>query len=91
MKKIRKANEDLAEMLNELKVGDDPIFDAVSLYEITKVPSGFIYKNEYTGCVFVPYAPKEQPKKEAVIIPPPIKPTMEEKKVTKPARKAVTK
>lgn len=34
---------------------------------------------------------KEQPKKEAVIIPQPIKPTMEEKKVTKPARKAVTK
>lgn len=88
MKKIRKANEDLAEMLNELKVGDDPIFDAVSLYEITKVPSGFIYKNEYTGCVFVP---DEQPRKEAVIIPPPIKPTMEEKKVTKPARKVVTK
>lgn len=30
-------------------------------------------------------------KKEAVIIPQPIRPTMEEKKVTKPARKAVTK
>ena len=83
MKKIRKANEDLAEMLNELKVGDDPIFDAVSLYEITKVPSGFIYKNEYTGCVFVPDAPKEALPK--------VVPTMTEKKITKPSKKEETK
>lgn len=57
MKRIRKANEDLEEMLSELKIGDSPIFDEVSTYEITKVPNGFIYKQEYIGMVFVPDFP----------------------------------
>ena len=59
MKTIRNKNEDLSEMLKELKIGDIPIYDAVSNYEITKVPGGFIYKNEYAGVVFVPDVQKE--------------------------------
>lgn len=51
-------------MLNELKIGDVPIYDTVSNYEITKVPGGFIYKNEYAGMVFVPDV--EKGKKEPV-------------------------
>ena len=62
MKKIRNKGEDLGEMLKELKVGDDPIFDAVSCYDITKVPGGFIYKSDYAGMVFVP----DEKKKETV-------------------------
>ena len=54
MKQIRNRGEDLNEMLNELKIGDVPIYDTVSNYEITKVPGGFIYKNEYAGLCFVP-------------------------------------
>lgn len=54
MKKLRNKCDDLAEMLKNLKIGDEPIFDAVTNYEITKVPGGFIYKNEYAGMVFVP-------------------------------------
>lgn len=61
MKTIRNRGEDLNEMLRELKVGDVPIYDSVSNYEITKVPGGFIYKNEYAGLCFVPDA---QPTKE---------------------------
>jgi hypothetical protein len=57
MKKIRSKSDDLAEMLNEMKIGDSPIFDEVSSYEITKVPGGYIYKNEYCGLCFVPDAP----------------------------------
>lgn len=60
MKTIRNKNEDLSEMLGELKIGDQPIFDAVSNYEITRVPGGFIYKNEYAGMVFVPDTKKEK-------------------------------
>jgi hypothetical protein len=56
MKRLRNKGEDLAAMLKELKVGDEPIFDAVSNYEITRVPGGFIYKNEYAGLCFVPEA-----------------------------------
>ena len=78
MKVIRKADEDLGEMLKGLKVGDAPIFDSVSLYEITKVRGGFIYKNEYCGLCYVPDV-EEKPR------------TMAEKKVEKPARKVVTK
>lgn len=59
MKQIRNRNEDLNEMLNELKIGDVPIYDTVSNYEITKVPGGFIYKNEYAGLCFVPDAEKK--------------------------------
>lgn len=85
MKKIRNPNEDLEEMLSELKVGDIPIFDTVTNFEISKVPSGFIYMHEYVGAVFVPDA---EPKK----VPAP-KQTMESKKVEKPApaKKVVTK
>ena len=57
MKRIRKENEDLEEMLRELKIGDSPIFDSATTYEITKVPNGFIYKQEYVGMVFVPDFP----------------------------------
>jgi hypothetical protein len=56
MKRLRNKGEDLSSMLKELKVGDEPIFDAVSNYEITRVPGGFIYKNEYAGLCFVPEA-----------------------------------
>lgn len=54
MKRIRKPSDDLSAMINELKVGDSPILDSVSGYEIVKVPGGYIYKNEYIGMVFVP-------------------------------------
>ena len=54
MKRLRNKGEDLAEMLQGLKIGDEPIFDTVSNYEIMKVPGGFIYKNEYVGMCFVP-------------------------------------
>ena len=56
MKKLRNKCDDLAEMLKDLKIGDEPIFDAVTNYEITKVPGGYIYKNEYAGMAFVPEA-----------------------------------
>ena len=56
MKRIRNKGEDLAEMLSEMKIGDEPIFDAVNSYEITRCPGGFIYKNEYAGLCFVPEA-----------------------------------
>ena len=56
MKRIRNKGEDLAEMLAEMKIGDEPIFDAVNSYEITRCPGGFIYKNEYAGLCFVPEA-----------------------------------
>lgn len=58
MKVIRNKNENLEEMLEEMKVGGESIFDTVSNYEITKVPGGFIWKNEYCGMVFVPDVPK---------------------------------
>ncbi len=54
MRRFREKKEDLSEMLKELKVGDTPILDTVSGYEITKVPNGFVYKSEYAGMVFVP-------------------------------------
>ena len=50
----RKKGEDLGAILNEMKVGDQPVFDEVTGWDITKVPGGFIYKNEYAGAVFVP-------------------------------------
>lgn len=87
MKRIRKANEDLEEMLRELKIGSNSVYDSETNYEITKVPNGFIYKNEYVGMVFVPDFPPEV--KQEI---PPIKvATMAEKKVEKPAKKVVTK
>lgn len=54
MKKIRREGENLEEMLKELKIGDCPILDYATGYEIVKVPGGFIYKNEYIGMTFVP-------------------------------------
>ena len=54
MKRIRNKGEDLEEMLLEMKIGDEPVFDAVNSYEITKVPGGYIYKDEYAGLCFVP-------------------------------------
>lgn len=59
MKTIRNKGEDLGEMLKELKIGDVPIYDTVSNYEIVKVPGGFIYKNEYAGLCFVPDVKEE--------------------------------
>lgn len=56
MKKLRNKGEDLAEMLQGLKIGDEPIFDTVTNFEITRVPGGYIYKNEYVGLCFVPEA-----------------------------------
>lgn len=61
MKRIRNKEDDLKAMLKELKIGDVPVFDTVSNYEITRVPGGYIYKNEYVGMVFVPEV--ETPKK----------------------------
>ena len=66
MKQIRNRGEDLNEMLNELKIGDVPIYDTVSNYEITKVPGGFIYKNEYAGMCFVPDVQKKTADKTPV-------------------------
>ena len=54
MKRIRNKGEDLEEMLKEMKVGDEPVFDTVNSYEITRVPGGYIYKNEFAGLCYVP-------------------------------------
>ena len=51
---IRKSTDNLEQMLQDLKVGDPPILDTESGYDITRVMSGFIYRNEYIGMVFVP-------------------------------------
>lgn len=72
----RKKGEDLESMLEEMKIGDQPIFDEVTCWDITRVPGGFIYKNEYAGAVFVPYEPEKKPKQQSL--------NFEEKKVTKP-------
>lgn len=60
MKKIRKEGENLEEMLKELKIGDCPILDSATGYEIVKVPNGYIYKNEYIGMTFVPDSPQKE-------------------------------
>lgn len=88
MKHIRKPNEDLEELLRELKIGDNSVYDQETNYEITKVPCGFIYKHEYVGMVFVPDFPQAE---EQIKIPPKIQPTMAEKKIEKPTKKVVTK
>ena len=62
---LRKSDEDLEEMLKELKIGQT-ILDTETGYDISKVPNGFIYKNEYIGMVFVPdfqKVEKAEPKK----------------------------
>lgn len=65
-RKIRNANENLEELLKELKIGDPTILDSETGYEITKVPNGFLYKNEYIGLVFVPDFQKENIVKKTV-------------------------
>lgn len=69
MKRIRNKGEDLTEMLAEMKIGDEPIFDSVNSYEITRCPGGFIYKNEYAGMVFVPDVKPESVVKVGAIKP----------------------
>ena len=88
---VIKTPEEAAQVLSSLKIGEETIFNYNPKWRVTRVNGGWLYSSDYNGVTFVPDAPKEQPKKEAVIIPPPIKPMMEEKKVTKPARKVVTK
>ena len=56
---IRKSTDNLEQMLQDLKIGEPPILDTESGYDITKVPSGYIYRNEYIGMFFVP--DKEKP------------------------------
>ena len=51
---IRKLTDNLEQMLQDLKIGEPPILDTESGYDITRVPSGYIYRNEYIGMVFVP-------------------------------------
>ena len=63
---IRKSTDNLKQMLQDLKIGEPPILDTESGYDITRVVSGFIYRNEYIGMTFVPE--KEKPiVKNAVI------------------------
>lgn len=50
---IRKAEDNLEEMLKDLKIGQT-VLDSETGYDICKVPNGYIYKNEYIGMVFVP-------------------------------------
>ena len=62
---LRKSDEDLEEMLKELKVGQT-VLDSETGYDITKTLTGYIWKNEYIGMVFVPdfqKVEKAEPKK----------------------------
>lgn len=83
MKTIRNKNQDLEEMLRELKIGEQSIYDEVSNYEITKVPNGFVYKNEYVGLVFVPDFPKGAGKTEIAGVPNSVAKTAPKKVVEK--------
>lgn len=71
MKTIRTRAEDLFELLDKMKVGDSPLYDMETNYEIVRVPNGFIYRREYEGICFVPYGgcmseeKKAEPKKMA--------------------------
>ena len=70
MKTIRTREGDLAEMLSQMKVGDSPLYDMETNYEITRCIGGFIYRREYEGICFVPYETggsmtEEKPKKLA--------------------------
>lgn len=59
--------KELEQKLREMKIGDNPVFDSGSMYEITKVPNGFIYRKEYEGLVFVPdFAEKTEQKTDKV-------------------------
>ena len=55
MKTIRTREQDLQEMLANMKVGDSPLYDMETNYEICRVPNGLIYRREYEGICFVPY------------------------------------
>ena len=57
---IRKSTDNLEQMLQDLKIGEPPILDTESGYDITRVVSGFIYRNEYIGMVFVPDPPQKE-------------------------------
>ena len=57
---IRKSTDNLEQMLQDLKIGEPPILDTESGYDITRVESGFIYRNEYIGMVFVPDTPQKE-------------------------------
>ena len=80
MNLIRKKGQDLQELIDGLKVGDNSIYDEVTCWDITRVPGGLIYKNEYAGAVFVPYEPKKAGR-----------PPMTEKKIDKPVKRVVQK
>ena len=59
---IRKSDEDLEEILKELKVGQT-VLDSETGYDITKTLTGYIWKNEYIGMVYEP-SPASAPKDE---------------------------
>ena len=58
---LRKSDEDLEEMLKELKVGQT-VLDSETGYDITKTLTGYIWKNEYIGMVYEPAPKDEKPK-----------------------------
>lgn len=60
---IRKADENLEEILKELKVGQT-VLDSETGYDITKTLTGYIWKNEYIGMVYEPAPKDEKPKTE---------------------------
>lgn len=76
LERVRKRGQSMETFLNNREVGDPGFFDEETEFWIYHVPGGLIYKNEYAGCVFVPYESKK---------------TMAEKKVEKPATKITTK
>ena len=57
---IRKSTDNLEQMLQDLKIGEPPILDTESGYDITRVVSGYIYRNEYIGMCFVPDPPQKE-------------------------------
>lgn len=57
---IRKSTDNLEQMLQDLKIGEPPILDTESGYDITRVVSGYIYRNEYIGMTFVPDPPQKE-------------------------------
>ena len=60
---IRKAEDNLEEMLKDLKVGQT-VLDSETGYDITKTLTGYIWKNEYIGMVYEPAPKEEKPKTE---------------------------
>lgn len=70
MKIISKRRGDkLEQILAEMKIGDEPIFDEDSAFKIVRVPNGYLYYTEYAGVAFVPEAERkdaEKPVRRAV-------------------------